>query len=161
MLIRRIVKFIVKSSIILLGIIIGLDFIPVKFAENKNLVQNRPNAYVCSYVQTTGGNFCASMNDNPKKEKTFYFEINDYPFDILSEKYRKEYEEPTGQQYVFYGLISEMNVVESTADCKIEIEDWAMVYPILRPSYRVLYAPKGYLTIYDFDWGEILRRVFT
>lgn len=153
----KIVNRMIKGGIILFGIVIGLDFVPIKFAKNKYLVQNQSNAYVCSYTQTTGGNYCASIKENPKKKKHYYFEINGYPFSILSEKYRREYEEPTGQQYVFYGSITENNVEDLIADCNIEIEDWAMVYPILRPSYRGLYAPKGYLTIYDFDWCAIVR----
>ena len=145
--------------ILVLCVMIALDFIPVKFAKNKYLV-NQSNAYVCSYTQTTGANYCASMEDNPQKEKNFYFEIKGYPFDILSKEYKKEYEEPTGLKYVFYGPVTVLDSGESAADCSIEIQDWAMVYPILRPSFRGLYAPKGYLTVYDFDWGEVLRGLF-
>lgn len=157
----KVFKVGMKCIFIFLCVMIALDFVPIKFAKNKNLIQNQSNAYVCHYTQTTYGNYVAPIEDNPKHNKQYYFEITEYPISILkNEAYRKEYEEPTGVQYVFYGPITVLDENNSAVDCSIEIQDWAMVYPIMRPSYRAVYAPKGYLTVYDFDWGEIIRRMF-
>ena len=149
-------KFGIRCIYIFLCVIIILDFIPVKFAKNKNLVKYKQNTYICTYCQVTGGNYCATIDNNPLLEKPIYFEIIDYPFNILkNDRYRKEYEEPTGIQYVLCGKVTTI----SNENSEIDIENWSMVYPIMRPSFRVIYAPRAYLTVYDFDWLEILRRI--
>lgn len=40
----------------------------------------------------------------------------------------------------------------------IQVTDWDIVYPIYRISFRRYTAPKGYLTVYDYDWIAVIRR---
>lgn len=41
---------------------------------------------------------------------------------------------------------------------RIEAKNWDIVYPISRISFRRYTAPKGYLTVYDYDWIAVIRR---
>ncbi len=61
--------------------------------------------------------------------------------------------------FVFYGN----TVGEKTQDDKsitiFEAEKWDVMYPIQRDrsTIRNLYAPKRYLTIYDFNWSVYFK----
>ncbi len=44
---------------------------------------------------------------------------------------------------------------------KIESKSWDILYPVHRASFRRLYAPKSYLTIYDFNWINVIKELLS
>ena len=44
---------------------------------------------------------------------------------------------------------------------KIESKSWDILYPVHRVSFRRLYAPKSYLTIYDFNWINVIKELLS
>ena len=43
---------------------------------------------------------------------------------------------------------------------EINVTEWDILYPIRRASFRRYYASKKYLTIYDYNWCEFVKRLF-
>lgn len=128
-----------------------LDFIPVKFAVNIKEVDK--NAFVCSYTQSTGADLYAAKSDNVSKKEDVYFESlsGNLPYKYLSKEYTADYIEPSGNRYVLYSTQKTDNYDE------LNVKKWDIKYPVLRKSMRSVYAPRAYLTIYDFDLVKVLK----
>ena len=79
------------------------------------------------------------------------------PLKKLNSSFQKTYEPNAHNKFVFVGNEISSNTVgdleidgvqEKTID--FQVDDWQIVYPIKRDSFRDIYAPKSYLTIYDY-----------
>ena len=147
---KSIKKFITFCILALL-----LDFIPIKWAINIEGIKNfKTNEYLCSFAQVTGGNWQVKNNIESYESGQLYFEYlhEKDPFNVLDKNFSTDYLEPSGNMYVFTGKI--INKEHDMFDLKVE--SWEITYPIQRKSLRMLYTPKKYLTIYDYDWLKII-----
>ena len=164
-------KMVVFSFISIIGLLILLDFIPVKFAVKLNSVDitkykhlDGQKIYICKPVQVTGSIWEAigdekGVREISKNEVIYIAEPlkgND-PFKKLNGSFQKIYESNAYNQFVFVGNEISANIVgdieidgvqEKTID--FEVDNWQIVYPIKRDSLRDIYASKAYLTLYDF-----------
>ena len=46
------------------------------------------------------------------------------------------------------------------SEYNIVSKGWDILAPIQRLSFRKYYAPKNYLTIYDFNWINVIKDLF-
>ena len=107
--------------------------------------------FVCSFAQVTGGNWEA---ENYANEQLFFDGlIGKNPMKVLDKNFSTDYLEPSGNKYIFSGEIIEKD--DSIYD--LNIFEWDILYPIQRKSIRMLYAPRHYLTIYDYDWFNVIK----
>ncbi|MBB6217233.1 hypothetical protein HNQ80_003352 [Anaerosolibacter carboniphilus] len=154
-----------KVVIIILSIItfiILLDFIPVKMAINtkkdelKKMLKGRETKqlYICRYTQVTGSIWLAIGDENGVRDLITGGSIylaeplsGKDPLKSLNKSFVPYY---TRNKYVFIG--EEGNVLNEAGDLMIDfkVDEWRIVSPIRRDSFRDIYAPKSYLTIYDF-----------
>jgi hypothetical protein len=77
----------------------------------------------------------------------------------ISEIFTTENEEPSFNQYVFWGNMKQKQVAENFAINILDANEWNVIYPIKRKSIREFYAPKGYFTIYDYNWIKVIKDV--
>lgn len=164
-------KMFLYSFISIIGLLIILDFIPVKFAVKINSVditkykeKDGQKIYICKPVQVTDSIWEAigdekGIRDLSKNEVIYMAEPlkgND-PLKKLNGSFQKTYEPKAHNQFIFVGNEISSNTVgdmeidgvqEKTIDFKVD--DWQIVYPIRRDSFRDIYVPKTYLTVYDF-----------
>lgn len=156
------------KKVLLLFLIIGtlfiaLDFIPIKFAKAKGYIGLQNREYYCNTEPKIDGKhkWIAKKELNPNLNKDMFLTIyGNNPNNILSEKnfdIIKWYELDNG--FIFTGelVINDEDIYHQYYISTIYIESWDIVYPIRRASFRRYYAPKGYLTFYDFDWGKIIK----
>ena len=138
-------KKMVKIIAIFISSAILLDFVPIKFAVRESQ-DCKSDLYLCKYTQVTGGNW-EDINHgifiDELKGNSFYTCLRDI--------YLTDYIEPSGNLYLMEGKLIEKN----TDEFDLDVKKWDIIYPISRKSYRVIYAPKGYLTIYDYDWYKL------
>lgn len=136
---------------------IFLDFVPIKRAiyieDTENL---KSDEYICSFTQVTGGNWEVESPSSDYGTNQLFFEdlIGNGPLDYLDKNFSTDYLEPSGNRYLFSGTV----IPKEDGIYDFKIKKWHIVYPIQRKSIRMLYAPKGYLTIYDYNWIKILER---
>ena len=164
-------KMILYSCISIIGLLIILDFIPVKFALKINSVditkykeEDGQKIYICKPVQVTDSIWEAigdekGIRDLSKNEVIYMAEPlkGNEPLKKLNSSFHKTYEPNAHNQFVFVGNEISSNTVgdleidgvqEKTID--FQVDDWQIIYPIKRYSFRDIYAPKSYLTIYDY-----------
>ena len=154
-----------KKRFLIVKVILALfllDFVPIKYAIKIEYVEKNHSKtydfYMCEYTATTFGDIKADPKYNKELSKPiiFYELKNNSPFKFLSKEYTTDYIEPSNNKYVFKGNIvcevKDIGLVKS-----LKINNWDIVYPIKRKSLRGLYVPKGYLTIYDFNWIKVLK----
>lgn len=135
-----------------------LDYIPIRWAINVDDSKKfETNEYLCSFAQVTGGNWEVKNNLKNREDGQLYFEYlrEKDPFDVLDENFSTDYLEPSGNIYVFTGEI--INREHNIYDLKVK--HWEIVYPIQRKSLRMFYTPKNYLTIYDYDWLKLVKKL--
>ena len=166
---RKVMKIIFSFMIISVSIIIIailLNFIPVKFAVNlddaeKNL---RDGTYICEtnrvaldigwYIDNelnkhldTG----LSIKVSGKKPEKF---LSEKTFDF---KWYELY-----NQYLLMGDISNTQENKETGviSADLNVKKWEIIYPIRRASFRQYFTPKGYLTVYDYDWIKVIKSLW-
>lgn len=159
---RRKIKMYIYIIIFIGILLVVLDFIPVKMAVNirdssnlKSYIKNdRQSLYICEYVQVTGSIWRVMGDENgvgePLKSGSIYFyqpSEGKNPLKALNSGFVPYY---TFNKFVFIG--EEGKRFEEGIDVLLDfkVDDWKIVYPIRRNSLRDIYAPKSYLTIYDF-----------
>ncbi len=145
-------KRLIKILILLIILLFAIDFIPIKFAIDISK-DNIKNGYLCYHEQVTGGNWRV---ENTEEQLYFEYLIGRSPFNYLSKIYSTDYIEPSGNKYVFYGVIEP----KSNEVFDLNVSNWDIVYPISRKSIRGLYSPKNYLTLYDFNLINLLNNIF-
>ncbi len=161
--IRRLLKM--KWFRILLGIALFLfllDFIPVKFAKKDAYVTIDNQKYVFCYEPKTG--YEPEFVNWSTDDYLHYVKIKGKnPYDYFTEKdfdpimlVNSPYSDGNNK-FVFYGEMQEFWDDENGSTVAVDIEGWDIVYPINRLSFRKNYVPKSYLTIYDFNWKEVLK----
>ncbi len=157
--------------VLMLVIFIILDFIPIKMAVNidtEDLTKLKKTedqkVYICEHVQVTGSIWQAIGDEKGVRELLDSGVIylaeplkGRDPLMELNYAFQKVYEPQAHNGFVFIG--KELNV-ETVGDIKIDgvqeltvdfnVDDWRIISPIRRDSFRDIYAPKNYLTVYDF-----------
>ena len=148
-------KKIIRKIIVLLFIVVLMDFIPIKMAikiDDKGLIKSEE--YLCIHAQVTGGNW--EVQNYAEEQLYFEFLHGNNPFYVLSKNFTTDYIEPTRNRYIFTG-----NIIKKEKEIyDLDIHQWEIVYPIQRKSFRILYAPKSYLTIYDFNFIRLFCYIF-
>lgn len=156
-------KKVLIISCIIIGILIVLDFIPIKFAYKHNDFKNinTENVYISEHTAVTGGDWYANQEINPWLSESVDFILQDEKvFGNISKIYTTESEEPSYNHFVYWGTMKQKQVADNFTINILEAEKWNVVYPIKRKSIRNLYAPKGYFTIYDYDWIKVIKGIF-
>ena len=152
------------TFICIVSFLIILDFIPVKFA-----VKDVKSEYAfVNLPKLSHGVSWASckLNDKSALElKDGYIINGKSPDKILSESdFDKVNQFLDKDKYINKFVIEFDNKKNIENDdvfsiYRIEAKNWNIVYPIKRTSLRKYYVPKGYLTIYDFDWLNAIRNL--
>ena len=146
-----------------------LDFIPIKFAK-RNV-----NDTVVFVTQPKIGPNIEWGTFKYKNGKVEYDVIDGYivegnsPDNILNKRDfnkidlfllgngNKDYK----NKFLIYHDEKTLDSLRNVPTYKIITNEWDIIYPVNRASFRRYYAPKGYLTIYDYDWWNFIRRLFT
>ncbi len=150
-------------SCIIIGILIILDFIPIKFASKLSEFKNNrtENVYISEHTAVTGGDWYADKETNPWLSESVDFILDDEKiFGNISKIYTTEDEAPSYNLFVYWGIMKQEQVADNFTINILEANKWNIIYPIKRKSIRGLYAPKGYFTIYDYDWIKVIKDVF-
>lgn len=143
--------------------IISLDFLPVKLAkrntEAENVFVNSPKL---------GNNVewfsCAYKNDGNIIGE--YVIMGNSPNNVLA---KKDFDKTA--LYLMQGdklnkFIMTYEKINTVSDegtipiYEISVSDWEIVYPIHRASFRKYYAPKDRLTVYDYNWLNVIKQLF-
>jgi hypothetical protein len=147
---------------VILVILLLADFIPIKMAVNiqkddlKKLVSDKSSdkLYICEHTQVTGSIWLAIGDEEGERELLDKGSIyladplkGKDPLRSLNKSFVPYY---TFNDYIFIG--KQGNQVNEGDDLTIDfhVDEWKIVYPIKRNSIRDIYAPKSYLTLYDF-----------
>lgn len=147
---------------IILGILIVLDFIPIKFASQwSDFASNSEGVYICKVSTATDGNWVAEKEFNPwLSESTYLVLKNDQVFGSISKIFTTENDEPSNNVFVFWGTVNQEQWADNLRVNILDARKWNIIYPIQRKTIRGLYVPKGYFTIYDFNWTEAIKKLF-
>ena len=162
----KIVKKVVIVIISVIIIAILLDFIPVKFAvklddAKKNLKDGR---YICETNPVTLDiGWYADMKLNQNLDDDLCVRaLGDSPNNFLSEK---TFDFKWYELYNIFLLVGKAeHFVEdkktNNISVDLDVKKWDIIYPIKRASFRQYYAPKGYLTVYDYDWLKLIKSLW-
>ena len=136
---------------------------PVKFAiKIKQLSDNSTlNLYICEYSTATDGNWVATKEHNPWLSEAIYLNLESNEVYGNISNIFKEGGEPITNRYVYWGTMRQEEVAKNFTINILDAEKWNIVYPIKRNTIRGLYAPKGYFTIYDYDWIKVIIDIFS
>ena len=159
-----------KLFYILLGlllVIFALDFIPVKKALKDTDITRDNIEYVFCYEPKTLGPEIVNWvtygyKDSEIHEYEYQFQVSiigKNPYDYFTELDFEPidlYNDIGGSnKFVLKGNIQKINGDYQRLD--VTIEDWDIIYPINRLSFRNRYVSKKYLTIYDYDWFLVIK----
>ena len=175
---KKIVKNTLLFGMIFLAILISLNYIPVKFAKEpqkgdiiyndtcKIGIRENKGAFIellkCKYDVGDSENFYEPVMITGKvpqiclNQKTFnktalfnrYYERDDRDKIIYN----------TTNFFYLYG--EKTNVFKTGVGVNVNVvsvDDWDIVYPIQRHGFRRYITPTKYLTIYDYDWINVLK----
>ena len=148
-------------------IVVIADFIPVKFAKkidySKEIYMHKPKLVTNQDVEFVMYEYANKQTDYNKRE--YYIIKGDSPVKVLNKRsfdIIALYNMPGDKTNKFY-IKQKGKIVKSKSEPDINVIyaiDWDILYPINRATFRRFYAPKSYLTIYDYDWGAVLKRYF-
>lgn len=156
---KRLRMFKLLSLLLLIAVI--MEFVPIKIAKRIQNVTYNDEKYVCKYVTATDGNWLAEKKYNTNLNDSIYINIEGTTaFNSLSEISNISLGTPILNMYIFQGKIEKKEVSKDVSFNWIKLRKWDIVYPIQRQSLREIYAPKSYLTIYDFNWFELILNSF-
>ena len=159
---KRLGKKLCILILVIITILIVLNFVPIKFAVNIKEISHSDNAYVCSYSTATDGNWCATTFDNPNLTEDIWINIDTaHDFSCWNEIVGLSRGEPVLNKYVFYGEIEEHKVYDKIYFKYLKSSKWDIVYPIRRNSLRALFTPPHYLTIYDYNWVDVITNLIS
>ena len=150
-------------------IIIALNYIPIKFA--KNIKQNSSEcAFLCSkepkLSEYDDVNWIARKEENSALAQYLLLCItgnspdnvlSDREFDVKTWHTVKPLSRGFGRElnnkfYIFYDSYETMD-----GYFNINATKWYITYPIDRASWRRYFTPSQYLTVYDYDWFNLIR----
>ncbi len=170
------VKIVIFAILILVAVFFILEFIPIRLAVKKeNISYNNSvvlevdsyQTFICraepKLTSDTSVRWIAEKQDNPHLDKNVYLVLTgNIPHKLLSDK---DYDvnlnqNTTNNKFVVSGVCVSVDVsdVYTYNIVRLNVEDWDIVSPIKRLSFRRFYAPKSYLTIYDFNWSEFFKK---
>lgn len=149
-------------GVICVLVLILLDFIPIKFAvknyENKTVFINEPKLGDVEWAELEYENnkfnydsMIGYIIEGKAPDKT----LNKKDFDKI-DLYLMDGDN-TNKFFVYYDEKKLINDSESFPVYKIVAKNWDILYPIHRTSLRRLYAPKKYLTLYDFNLINLIK----
>lgn len=135
-------------------------FFPIKFSVKfSELKKSESSIYLCKYVDYTEASWELIGNkDGLFKADAIQNVIVDgleppkSLSDVILNNTKKE------NIYIIYGeVIGEKkydDYPESKPQKVIKCKKWSLLYPIMRGDSIRPFAPKSYLTIYDFNWHK-------
>lgn len=156
--------------VLLIILLIGLDFIPVKMAIkidtgdlSKYKSDESQKLYITEYVEVTDSIW--EVIGDEKGVRKLQNGVAIYiaeplqgkdPLKELNYAFQKVYEPQANNGFVFIG--KEMKTIVEGGNggdpkdlmVHLQVDDWRIIYPIRRDSIRDIYVPKSYLTVYDF-----------
>jgi len=152
-----------KICCIIFGIFIVLDFIPIKFASRlSDFTSSSEGVYICKVSTATDGNWVAEKELNPwLSESTYLILKNSEVFGSVSKIFITEYVEPSNNTFVFWGTVTQEQWADNLRVNILNADRWNILYPIQRKTIRGLYAPRGYFTIYDYNWKEAIKEIIS
>lgn len=154
--------------LLLISILIILDFIPIKFAININDAKaNLNNEY---FVCINESKIHIDIPWNATRQLNKHLEndllirvFGNSPYNILSSKdFKIVAWSEIRNLYFLNGKIERLEKEDKTLNliADLKVNNWDIIYPIDRASFRKYYASKSYLTIYDFDWIKVIKSVW-
>lgn len=159
------VIFMKKIFAVILIIIVSilLDFIPVKFCLKDEGIEHvfisDPKLAYKQWINVPYENGAIHLYDYES-----YFIEGNVPDNVLNQKdfdyiEISEHYDNYNMYVFYYDYKTYLNVSKDDSVYKIISNKWDILYPITRISFRKYYAPKGYLTIYDYDWFKVLKKI--
>ncbi len=164
----KVIKKMIMIVFLLLTMLIILDFIPVKFAISidDTKMNLKEGDYICINESKIHLEipWIAIKRFNKHLDHDFLVRVyGNSPYGTLS---AKEFEVlPISDISNVYLLNGEVKRFEKEENSNILIADlyvnkWQIIYPINRASFRQFYAPKSYLTVYDYDWIKVIKSMW-
>lgn len=165
---RKVMRIIFSFTIIVIFLIIiaiSFNFIPVKFAVKLDDAKKdlKVGSYICeSSVVTPGVGWYADSDLNRIEDGLGVRVSGNCPEKSLSEK---TFDFKWYELYNQYLLIGDIENIKEDKDTKVVFADlnvkkWKIIYPIRRASFRQYFTPKGYLTVYDYDWIKVIKSLW-
>ena len=159
----------IKKCIIIITIfilvLISIDFIPVKFAvdgkDKKIFFVNVPKLGDASWAEIEYNN--GEFNYDSMTE---YIIMGNAPDKILR---KKDFDKTSlflmkgDNKNKFFIYYTEKEIVSDSDNLpvyKIFSDNWEIIYPIHRASFRRFYVSKKYLTLYDFDLMTLIMKKY-
>ena len=155
-----------KVALIAVLFLLSLDFLPVKLAkrnaETETVFVNSPKLgdniewYSCDYKN-------GKTNEDIIGE---YIITGNSPNNVLV---KRDFDKTA--LYLMQGdnlnkfimTYEKINMVSDEGTIpiyEISVSDWEIVYPIHRASFRKYYSPKDMLTVYDYNWLNVIKQLF-
>ncbi|WEK55956.1 MAG: hypothetical protein P0Y55_07895 [Candidatus Cohnella colombiensis] len=161
--VRRIVITII---LFVLAITILLNFIPIKFAIKLEDAQQKLEAgrYICvaDYKSKVAyqSEWFASTRFNSHLEGWLVLRLTgNSPNRYLSEKDFESFE--VDNKFLLNGNVERIEkITPEVLDTHLNVDDWEIVYPIERASFRKHFTPRSYLNIYDYDMIKLIRSLW-
>lgn len=171
-------KFIIIIFLIIVIYLI-LERIPVKKSISEEEINNRvceDKTYICRYVATTGPPW--EIYKNPDDMPQLVCLEGNVPFDALNhgeffffannkfliqgEVVGKRLVDVEGNIKDYYGndmdkCLADMQLLDGRCECYdiINVLQWDIIGPIVRGESLRFFAPKKYLSIWDFNWKAV------
>ena len=159
-------KKVFKRILYIILLVISFDFIPVKFCINDKGIDyvfvSKPKM-----GDTEWGKFPYINGQlyNDYENYEAYIVRGNNPNNVLSKRDFdwitidvKDYEPNMFVIYFDNKAIAHNSISAPTYE--ITSKKWDIIYPVNRISFRRYYVPKNYLTIYDYNWLEIIKNIF-
>ena len=159
---------------IIAAVSLALDFIPVKYAKKDAYTIIDGQEYVFCYEPKTNGSnivdwVAYGYNDEIDYDITPLQAsvIGKNPYDCFTKRdfepiklYNRAAPDDSNK-YILYGDIQKViGSDEQISELIIDVKDWDIIYPVNRLSIRRHYVPKNYLTVYDYNWINVIRAHF-
>lgn len=147
-------------SFVILTFFIVLDFIPVRYA-----IKEINDNYVFTYdlktrIEIKGFAWTTTDEISGQRISLVANIVGEDPYDVLSLKEfnpDKLWSKPWDMKIVFYGETQKLSK-DHKYDINVYSQKWDVVYPIQRTTFRRHYVSNEYLTIYDYNWINVLRK---
>jgi hypothetical protein len=161
-------KLLIIILLVVVAAFVSLDFVPVKHAKVVDTIYNEANITELSEDIDILAAFTYKTVDLEYPWEAYYRENSDYYLVIFKIKGNNPYQQLSRRDFYNKNKLASTNI-RFMLSGKLTLEEreyyigefdisaWEIVYPIERKSFRKNYAPKSYLTIYDFDWLEVIK----
>lgn len=172
-------KKVIMIILFLMLFCIMLEKVPVKRSISEEEADNRiseDGTYLCEFTATTGSSWnirrhpdeipqsaCLKGNvpfDALNHGEFFFFAHN--MFLIQGEVIGKRFVDAEGNIKDYYGddmaqCFADMQLLDERCECYdiINVSQWDIIEPITRGDSLRFFAPKKYLSIWDFNWKAI------